>query len=818
MTSGLSSSWVDRLESLSGYQPIYPLGDANSGRNPVSFCHWRVTVAGKARSILSRVAFAGADYSQRSNKFAHHVVLETGEQASGGPVWMMRQRGLMRSSWSSEPQLLPVGPEIPVGDRAAAVCTAWASITGDAGWGGVLAESFINSPSKPAYVIFEPGTDVLALFEESIALLSLRQRWEVSFNTYFTELPLNLICAWRAVAAGTQAAKDGIKAAGRPTVIDLTRSALGAPADSVFVTAARAGRMDSGTSKLVMAPTFLESARSVPLSALEEPSVSSKSSSAGPAKRRRLERKELVLEEPSDIDAALAELPLEEEFDAIPFPQHRRSLVVPVAALIAALLVSIGVIVYAAFRKSQQGQMWGQASTGSSLTADQTPPLDSSGRPVTNLPASNPSPSAESLAEAQPIQSLESPSASPKQRSATAPAVGAPTNKGGQSPSTQSANPQSGSSGYMGNAPQPNPSEPSSAPVEAPPEFALDPDILEPPRGAGTGKAVPSTRPTDISSITDLRWPDTNPAYQIGDVGSHKDLTLTRACTGGREIEIKVVLPPSSGFGGPEPHSLGTFSIAGGRIAFTLGPDGINPAYKEIMLEVREALKYSTLNVTTSAGAQQIIGFTPSIVQGSLKQQFSVRFKGGIAMSTTARVDGDQWTIKPIDSAPGWTLASRTSDFSFNLTWNSANQQVSFTTDLATQHSAAIERRDELEQAWNFLQLGNGEQAFNQYQPDSIKSLDEADKTTVKKLYDRIKEWFDQSDACNKMKPGDPQVVASKAKLKAIGAQVDACQKEVDGIRSRLKASVSDSQPKNLNVLISLLSGQTLDLDLKDDN
>ena len=64
---------------------------------------------------------------------------------------------------------------------------------GDAGWAGG-AESFSNDPAKPAYLIYRPGTNVLELFDEALSLLPPEQRWNVTFSTFFTDLPLNLTC------------------------------------------------------------------------------------------------------------------------------------------------------------------------------------------------------------------------------------------------------------------------------------------------------------------------------------------------------------------------------------------------------------------------------------------------------------------------------------------------------------------------------------------------------------------------------------------------------------------------------------------------
>jgi hypothetical protein len=239
MSANMPAALVERLESLSGYRPVFPLGDPSADRNPVNGSHWRVTVAGKPRSVLSRVAFAGVDYTQRSNKFAHHLVLEAGEQSSAGPAWMMLQPGVMQSDWPHEPQILSART-LPDGDRSPRPCTAWAALTGDAGWGGVLADGFRTNPEKPFYVIYAPGTQVLPLIEESLSLLPPGLRWQVTFSTYFTELPIGLSCAWRFVVAGSPAAKEAVRMGAG--IVDLTRQ-LGAPPASPLAVAARSGQL-----------------------------------------------------------------------------------------------------------------------------------------------------------------------------------------------------------------------------------------------------------------------------------------------------------------------------------------------------------------------------------------------------------------------------------------------------------------------------------------------------------------------------------------------------------------------------------------------
>ena len=88
---------VERLESLSGYQPVYPPHDPAAARNPINFSHMQAALGGRIVSVLSRVGPAGLDYSGRTNKYAHHVVLEANERPAGGPAWLLSQPGFLQA-------------------------------------------------------------------------------------------------------------------------------------------------------------------------------------------------------------------------------------------------------------------------------------------------------------------------------------------------------------------------------------------------------------------------------------------------------------------------------------------------------------------------------------------------------------------------------------------------------------------------------------------------------------------------------------------------------------------------------------------------
>lgn len=207
-THGMSAPLAQTLESLSGYRHLHPPGDPRSKSNPVVFSHLRVSTGGKTYSILSRVADYGLDYSQRTNKLAHHIVVDPRERPAAGPAWLLSQPGFMATSWDGEVHILPHGRPIPRGELSPAPCHTWEQITGDAGWAGVLAQSWLENPERLAFLRVEPDMPVLALIQEALALIPPARRWEVTFSTYTTTLPQNATCHWRCVLNGSKEANE----------------------------------------------------------------------------------------------------------------------------------------------------------------------------------------------------------------------------------------------------------------------------------------------------------------------------------------------------------------------------------------------------------------------------------------------------------------------------------------------------------------------------------------------------------------------------------------------------------------------------------
>lgn len=251
MTAGLPAALAMRLESLSSYRFVFDAGSARAARNPVQWAHWRVPSAsgGAQADVLSRIGFCGFDHTGRPNHLAHHLVLDNVSAQLAGPTWLMRQRGVLASAWSGEPCILPPRKMLPAGTAEPRPCAAWERATGDAGWAGVVAAGFLVKAAAgemvaPTYIIVDLAADTaeadaLAMMDEAIALLPPRYRWQVTFNTHFTELPAGLTCAWRVVAAGTPAAVAARRSRTAGMLLDLTQSRGAAPADE----AADAGRL-----------------------------------------------------------------------------------------------------------------------------------------------------------------------------------------------------------------------------------------------------------------------------------------------------------------------------------------------------------------------------------------------------------------------------------------------------------------------------------------------------------------------------------------------------------------------------------------------
>jgi hypothetical protein len=239
-TAGMSLALAERLESMSGYRHAFPLHDPQASLNPVCFSHVTTRLAGKSLHVISRVADAGQDYTGRSNKLAHHLVIDNVASMPAGPARLMAEPGVIVERWDGNVRNVPPRELRCAALPASISLVAWQNLTGDEGWAGAVAEQLLQNPA-PVSIIFKPGTDTLTLVGEVLDLIPAPQRWNVTFSTYFTRLLAGAECQLRFVLNDTPEATS-LRNDARARVIDLT-SSLPAATGGTLVAMARKGQL-----------------------------------------------------------------------------------------------------------------------------------------------------------------------------------------------------------------------------------------------------------------------------------------------------------------------------------------------------------------------------------------------------------------------------------------------------------------------------------------------------------------------------------------------------------------------------------------------
>ncbi|MDR1493299.1 MAG: hypothetical protein LBT05_11340 [Planctomycetaceae bacterium] len=271
-TAGIPPNLTTRLEALSGYRHLFPPHESQSVINPIAYSHLIQNIGGVEWHILSRIADAGLDYTQRVNKLAHHIALEPHELPAAGPAAFFLQTQLFLQHWNDNPMTIATPRTFPNIESSPRVCTSWKEVTDDAGWGGALAET--AKDGRSVALIVSPEMNPLSLFEESLALLPPEQRWQVTWTTYYMRFPSGVSCRWKCLIADSSAPPP-IAAASDMLIMDLTQS-MRKPVPTALVKLARIGAPPRKV-PLVAAPPAAKNPVVVPI-----PDVSASSSSRKP--------------------------------------------------------------------------------------------------------------------------------------------------------------------------------------------------------------------------------------------------------------------------------------------------------------------------------------------------------------------------------------------------------------------------------------------------------------------------------------------------------------------------------------------------------
>lgn len=187
-TRGLSPAIAERLAMRASYSHPYGLGDA---RNPHVIFHRIESLGGKSIHVLGSVRDAGSSYTGRSNHLAELIAVDAAETAAlpSGPIFAAHSFPWL-ARWAGDPREVPRSEELTIPARDSLDpeltgrpirCVAWERATGDAGWAGELAQSFLDG--RRALLWAGHDVDILELFTEAARLLPARIRWQLTFNT-----------------------------------------------------------------------------------------------------------------------------------------------------------------------------------------------------------------------------------------------------------------------------------------------------------------------------------------------------------------------------------------------------------------------------------------------------------------------------------------------------------------------------------------------------------------------------------------------------------------------------------------------------------
>ena len=261
-TAGISDGVMSSLEQLAVYRHV----PEKSGRNPVIYSYRSVRGTTGQLHVLGRTVDAGNDFSNRSNKLAHLLSVDPAELSTlrnSSPAAVLAAiEGRLATVWQGGPEERVSPFALPSPPVQPAVCSRWAGVTGDAGWGGVLAQRAMRG--QPSLVIAPDCSPawcrtLLELFQEVYALLPPENRWRTTFDTTVIGSSSSLLRGTYAGSPESAAGHAGL------LVVDLS-SRVPVPANMAtddFVSVARQGPKQAvarGPSRMPSLPPTLEGA------------------------------------------------------------------------------------------------------------------------------------------------------------------------------------------------------------------------------------------------------------------------------------------------------------------------------------------------------------------------------------------------------------------------------------------------------------------------------------------------------------------------------------------------------------------------------
>lgn len=225
MTEGMPAHCLQLCESMSGYVHVFELNSGNYERNPVGWSHYRIKSGPNEYSVISRVSAHPKDYTGRTNKIAHHLMLEHPQELqsyANGPGDLLGSP-FFSQEWSGAPHFLPEGQHPPSTQaKLDPQAGHWQAAGLPTSAAARIAQALEQGTDSPIVLLFEAGADEdrVGLIQDILDLIPPSKRWEIGFSTYYSMHPTGADIHIRACAKGTDAARRAARHP-RAVVVDI---------------------------------------------------------------------------------------------------------------------------------------------------------------------------------------------------------------------------------------------------------------------------------------------------------------------------------------------------------------------------------------------------------------------------------------------------------------------------------------------------------------------------------------------------------------------------------------------------------------------
>lgn len=165
------------------------------------FSHRTISFGGETWHILTRMADAGVDYTNRNNYIAHHLVVSDAEAAGfkANPAEILAQWNGWISKWDGDPRFIdePAGLS-DIGNKNTLPAANWERIFGNPAKAALLGKAGVQISAATS-----DARTLLDLFSESLLLnINPLDAWDTTFTTSFSASENSANFLWRAVTSG----------------------------------------------------------------------------------------------------------------------------------------------------------------------------------------------------------------------------------------------------------------------------------------------------------------------------------------------------------------------------------------------------------------------------------------------------------------------------------------------------------------------------------------------------------------------------------------------------------------------------------------